>query len=208
MVTDAACVVVETTVYRPFGQETVWRDPARPAGYPYENRGFIGQYFDGDAGLLYLNARYMDPRLGLFTSPDWLDPPEPGVGTNRYAYSFNDPVNLSDPSGNCPGGTCTGTLVFQPTEPIDKSTKSGLFDDDDNDGNDSGSSSLNVTISTMDTTWTDPIWVPARPSGLGGLLGRLFPCIAAVLAPNEMGDGTSHNRVYHYSTAENIAATP
>jgi RHS repeat-associated protein len=64
------------------------------------NRGFIGQYFDRDAGLLYLNARYMDPRLGLFTSPDWLDPPIPGVGTNRYAYSANDPVNLSDPNGN------------------------------------------------------------------------------------------------------------
>ena len=25
---------------------------------------------------------------------------EPGVGTNRYSYSFNDPVNLSDPNGN------------------------------------------------------------------------------------------------------------
>ena len=25
---------------------------------------------------------------------------EPGVGTNRYAYSFNDPVNLSDRNGN------------------------------------------------------------------------------------------------------------
>jgi RHS repeat-associated protein len=65
-----------------------------------ENRGFIGQYFDRDAGLLYLNARYMDPRLGLFTSPDWLDPPIPGVGTNRYAYAANDPVNKLDPGGN------------------------------------------------------------------------------------------------------------
>jgi RHS repeat-associated protein len=65
-----------------------------------ENRGFIGQSFDRNAGLLSLNARYMDPKLGLFTSPDWLAPPIPGVGTNRYAYSFNDPVNLKDPSGN------------------------------------------------------------------------------------------------------------
>jgi len=24
----------------------------------------------------------------------------PGVGTNRYSYSFNDPVNLSDSGGN------------------------------------------------------------------------------------------------------------
>jgi len=97
MVTDAGRSIVERTVYRPFGEERAWHASANLAR---ENRGFIGQYFDGDAGLLYLNARYMDPRLGLFTSPDWLDPPIPGVGTNRCSYSFNDPVNLSDPNGN------------------------------------------------------------------------------------------------------------
>lgn len=36
----------------------------------------------------------------LFIQSDWLNPTEPGVGTNRYSYSFNDPVNLSDPGGN------------------------------------------------------------------------------------------------------------
>ncbi len=35
-----------------------------------------------------------------FIQPDWWDPTEPGVGTNRYTYSFNDPVNKSDPSGH------------------------------------------------------------------------------------------------------------
>jgi hypothetical protein len=40
----------------------------------------------------------------LFLSPDPLDPTLPGVGTNRYAYSFGDPINNSDPSGNaCEG---------------------------------------------------------------------------------------------------------
>jgi RHS repeat-associated protein len=89
----------ERTVYAPFGSETAGSfvfDATAQA----ENRGFIGQYFDRDAGLLYLNARYMDPQLGLFTSPDWLDPPIPGVGTNRYAYAANDPVNKLDPGGN------------------------------------------------------------------------------------------------------------
>lgn len=35
-----------------------------------------------------------------FISPDTLDPATPGVGTNRYSYSGNDPVNKSDPNGH------------------------------------------------------------------------------------------------------------
>lgn len=36
----------------------------------------------------------------MFIQPDWLDPTQPGVGTNRYSYSFNDPINRLDPNGN------------------------------------------------------------------------------------------------------------
>jgi hypothetical protein len=35
-----------------------------------------------------------------FISPDDYDPTLPGVGTNRYAYSQNDPVNKADPNGH------------------------------------------------------------------------------------------------------------
>lgn len=35
-----------------------------------------------------------------FISPDDWDPTKPGVGTNRYAYASNDPVNKSDPNGH------------------------------------------------------------------------------------------------------------
>jgi hypothetical protein len=35
-----------------------------------------------------------------FISPDTLDPTMPGVGTNRYSYSQNDPINKSDPNGH------------------------------------------------------------------------------------------------------------
>ena len=66
-----------------------------------EEKGFIGERYDEEAGLSYLNARYYDPVLGRFIQPDWWEVTKPGVGTNRYAYSFNDPVNLSDPNGNC-----------------------------------------------------------------------------------------------------------
>lgn len=36
----------------------------------------------------------------MWIQPDWLDPTQPGVGTNRYAYSFNDPINNFDTNGN------------------------------------------------------------------------------------------------------------
>lgn len=35
-----------------------------------------------------------------FVSPDTMDPTMPGVGTNRYAYAENDPINKSDPNGH------------------------------------------------------------------------------------------------------------
>lgn len=35
-----------------------------------------------------------------FISPDTIDPTMPGVGTNRYSYSDNDPVNKSDQNGH------------------------------------------------------------------------------------------------------------
>lgn len=49
----------------------------------------------------------------LFTSPDWFDPTQPGVGTNRYSYSGNDPINRSDPSGNAYAQGAGGGTIGQ-----------------------------------------------------------------------------------------------
>ena len=59
-----------------------------------------GERRDEETGLMFLNARFYDPALGRFVSPDWWDPNKPGVGTCRYCYSDNDPVNKSDPNGH------------------------------------------------------------------------------------------------------------
>lgn len=90
--TDAA-----GTLCRPFGQqvEEVLNPPT-----PVETKGFIGERTDPETGLTYLHARYCDAALGRFLSPDWWDPTQAGVGTNRYAYSANDPINKSDPNGH------------------------------------------------------------------------------------------------------------
>jgi RHS repeat-associated protein len=96
-ITDAAGVKVESAFYKPFGEQTEWLSPAAPAP---EAKGWIGERFDASAGLQYLNARYYDPELGMFIQPDWFEVTRPGVGRNRYSYSFNDPVNGRDPGGN------------------------------------------------------------------------------------------------------------
>ncbi|WP_176832933.1 RHS repeat-associated core domain-containing protein [Celeribacter baekdonensis] len=98
LITAADGTLVKTSTYAPFGEAF---DEMLSLTRADETKGFIGERFDADAGLQYLNARYYDPRLGLFIQPDWLNPTQQGVGTNRYSYSFNDPVNLSDPNGNC-----------------------------------------------------------------------------------------------------------
>jgi RHS repeat-associated protein len=53
-----------------------------------ETKGFIGTRFDDTSGLQYLNARYYDPKLGMFIQPDWWEMTKEGVGTNRYSYSL------------------------------------------------------------------------------------------------------------------------
>jgi|GEM_PF-2128960 len=96
-ITDASGALISETAYRPFGEIGA---ESTSVGVVNETKGFIGERYDEDAGLQYLNARYYDPELGIFIQPDWWEVTRPGVGTNRYAYSANDPVNASDPGGN------------------------------------------------------------------------------------------------------------
>jgi RHS repeat-associated protein len=74
-------------------------------GVPVENTtgsrfGFTGELTDN--GLVYLRARWYNPATGVFLSRD----PFPGVDTvpqslHPYAYTHNNPVNHTDPSGRC-----------------------------------------------------------------------------------------------------------
>jgi RHS repeat-associated protein len=47
------------------------------------------------SGVIAMGARSYVPELGRFLQPD----PVPGGSANAYAYTFGDPVNSSDPSG-------------------------------------------------------------------------------------------------------------
>jgi RHS repeat-associated protein len=74
--------------YRPYGW-VAYQDGTRDVRYK-----FTGKELD-NSGLYYYGARYYDPVLGRFISPDpYLD------GLNRYTYCGNNPIIYVDPSGN------------------------------------------------------------------------------------------------------------
>ena len=66
---------------------------------------YRGYYYDSDLGMYYLNARYYDQNIRRFVNADGQISGVGGdiAGYNMFAYCMNNPVNMSDPSGNWPG---------------------------------------------------------------------------------------------------------
>ena len=95
VLTNAQGVAEEHNSYRPYGQLHTHTGTADVA-YKY-----TGQERDPSTGLYFYNARYYDPALGRFLSPDTLvqNPGDP-QSLNRYAYSRNNPVLYTDPTGH------------------------------------------------------------------------------------------------------------
>ncbi len=118
-ITNAAGAKIEAALYKPFGEQSEWLLPGNAAP---ETKGWIGERYDADAGLQYLNARYYDPELSLFLQPDWFEVTKKGVGTNRFSYSANDPINLSDPNGNCFWDACLVETIIAGTAFIGATT--------------------------------------------------------------------------------------
>jgi len=68
----------------------------RQSGDTVNTNLFAGQRRDAALSLDYLRARYYDPNLGRFISPD---PLRGSIAEPIYAYAMNDPVNGTDPTG-------------------------------------------------------------------------------------------------------------
>jgi RHS repeat-associated protein len=97
-----------------------------PYGYCRNSAGdlgtdklFTGQRLD-DTGLYYYGARYYDPTIGRFISPDSIVPnPANPQCFNRYSYCLNNPLVYTDPSGRQTTATewsfsiSFGTLSFE-----------------------------------------------------------------------------------------------
>ncbi len=78
---------------------------------PYQ---FHSEYRDPATGLVYLRARWYEPREGRFVGMDEFDGKKSNpLSNNKYIFTVNNPINLTDPSGNfyiliAPGITVEG----------------------------------------------------------------------------------------------------
>ena len=68
---------------------------------PFRYRGY---YYDTITGFYYVSSRYYDPEIGRWLNADGQISGVGGDirGYNLFAYCFNNPVNMSDPTGNWP----------------------------------------------------------------------------------------------------------
>jgi RHS repeat-associated protein len=92
----------------PFGNYRA--TPATTTNPTITNHGFTGHRHNNTGSnptqnveLIDMNARYYPPEVGRFISPDTIVPNLSNPQSfNRYSYSFNNPVNYTDPSGHDP----------------------------------------------------------------------------------------------------------
>jgi RHS repeat-associated protein len=94
---DIAGEVTSEERYYPFGQ---LRDGSWGMS---TNFGYTGQRRLEGTGLLDYDARMYLPGIGRFISPDTIVPDQKNPQLfNRYAYTLNNPVRYTDPTGHCP----------------------------------------------------------------------------------------------------------
>jgi len=79
---------------------SAWGEARYTNGETPTQRRYTGQ-LEAEAGLYFYNARYYDPTLGRFLSPDSIitelyNP----LSNDRYAYVNSNPINFNDPSGH------------------------------------------------------------------------------------------------------------
>jgi RHS repeat-associated protein len=92
---DSGGGVLYAQVFDPYG------NPYASAGTGGTSFGFTGEQTD-ENGLIFLRARYYDPRQGRFLQRDpWSGGNTIPMSYNPWLYAYVNPISYSDPSGWC-----------------------------------------------------------------------------------------------------------
>lgn len=105
--TDPAGQIALMQSYDPFG------NPTQIVGNPPSVFGYTGEQVD-PTGLVFLRARYYNPRVGRFLSKDpWPGNPLRSQSLNGFSYVEGNPVTFVDPSGylGCEGFGSSGDVA-------------------------------------------------------------------------------------------------
>jgi RHS repeat-associated protein len=79
------------------------------------HRGFTSQEELDNLSLIDLNGRVYDPTAARFLSADpVVQAPFDSQSLNRYSYTFDNPLNATDPTGFA---ACTGSRIDVPRAP-------------------------------------------------------------------------------------------
>ena len=113
-------------LYTPFGE--TWVEEASTVDISHITRFFTNQQYDKESGLYYYNARYYDPHLGSFITPD------PAMDQfNHYAYCAGNPIKYTDPTGltmnENPYDNTTNNNNDDKNEESEETTKTSLEND-------------------------------------------------------------------------------
>jgi len=117
LVTDSKGAQIQLTEYKPYGSLTRNDVIASPEGAKQSqtNYLFTNKELDSSTSLYYYGARYYNPEIGRFISPDPIEYSDEGIKAaggknlqaflhnpesfNRYSYCNNNPINSIDPDG-------------------------------------------------------------------------------------------------------------
>src|SRR4029079_14603729 len=99
VITDSTGVKIQAVTYYPYGNTRTNQSFTTTAvDVPYK---YTGKELD-NTGLYYYEARYYDPALARFISPDTIVPnPRDPQNLNRYSFVGNNPLRYTDPTGHC-----------------------------------------------------------------------------------------------------------
>jgi len=171
--TSATGAVLDRQEYGPWGN-------VRGGNVSETTLNYTGQKRDG-TGLLYYGARYYDPALGRFLSPDTMGVSLGNPQTlNRYSYVTNNPMNRTDPTGHCGGGGPEGNdCASEPTAGGgDRGSDQRAAE---NGGGDGGGSNHEAVYHEAATPGSNPIGNVLCSAG-GGCTTNPFPGTGAGIA--------------------------
>ncbi len=109
-ITNAQGYLVEDLSFDVFGQKRSGVDWSQPTSFSFNplsitSKGYTGHEMLDEVGVIHMNGRTYDPKLGRFMQSDkYVDGTRDTQGYNRYTYVRNNPLAYTDPSGFLKGG--------------------------------------------------------------------------------------------------------